>query len=101
MSIHKVLEKNYSDSSFSVEKFSSEMGYSRSQFFRKLKAVIDTTPVEYLKLFRLRKAKEMLETGKWSVSDVAYDVGFNDPKYFSICFKEQYGQAPNVFIKRG
>lgn len=98
--LHNVLEKYYADAEFSVEKFSVEMGYSRSQFFRKLKAIIDTTPLEYLKVFRLNKAKEMLETGKWSVSNVAYDVGFNDPHYFSICFKSHFGFPPNHFTKK-
>ena len=98
--MHNVLEKQYSDAEFSVEKFATEMGYSRSQFFRKLKAIIDTTPLEYLKVFRLNKAKEMLETGKWTVSNVAYDVGFNDPHYFGICFKSHFGFPPNHFTKK-
>jgi ligand-binding sensor domain-containing protein/CheY-like chemotaxis protein/AraC-like DNA-binding protein len=99
MKMQEVLENNFADSAFSVEKFSAEMGYSRSQFFRKLKAIIDTTPLEYLNVFRLKKAKEMLEQGSWTVSEVAYDVGFNDPHYFSICFKNHFGFPPNHFLK--
>jgi ligand-binding sensor domain-containing protein/signal transduction histidine kinase/AraC-like DNA-binding protein len=100
MTMHSILEKNYAKADFSVEKFSTEMRYSRSQFYRKLNAIIGTNPLEYLKVFRLNKAKEMLETGKWTVSNVAYDVGFNDPHYFSICFKAQFGNPPNHFVKQ-
>jgi len=99
MKMQEILETHFADSGFSVEKFSSEMGYSRSQFFRKLKAIIDTTPLEYLNVFRLKKAKEMIEHGSWTVSEVAYDVGFNDPHYFSICFKNHFGFPPNHFLK--
>jgi len=99
MKMQEVLEKNFADSAFSVEKFSSNMGFSRSQFFRKLKAIIDTTPLEYLNVFRLKKAKEMIEQGSWTISEVAYDVGFNDPHYFSICFKNHFGFPPNHYLK--
>jgi AraC-like DNA-binding protein len=100
LAMNTIIEKNYMNAEFSVEKLSSEMGYSRSQFYRKLNAIIDTNPLDYLKVFRLNKAKEMLETGKWMVSNVAYEVGFNEPHYFSICFKTQFGFPPNHFVKQ-
>jgi len=99
MMMHKIVEINYVDAEFSVEKFSTEMGYSRSQFFRKVKAIIDISPIEYLNVFRLNKAKEMIETGKWTISNVAYDVGFNDPHYFSLCFKNHFGFPPSYYLK--
>ncbi|MBK8807389.1 MAG: response regulator [Bacteroidales bacterium] len=99
-SVSKVLELHYSDSQFSVEKFAVEMGYSRSQLFRKLKAVLDISPVEYLKVYRLKRAKELLAVSGKRVSEIAYEVGFNDPMYFSSCFKSYYGQSPNSFSKK-
>lgn len=97
--VNKILENKFTDPNFGVEAFASEMGYSRSQLFRKLKATIDTSPVEYLKIYRLKKAKEMIDTTSKRVSEIAYDVGFNDPQYFSVCFKSYFGAAPNIFLK--
>jgi len=99
LSMHQVLDANYRDPEFSVEKFAAGIGYSRSQLFRKMKASLDTTPVEYLKLFRLTKAKELIDTGNWRVAEIAYEVGFSDPVYFGTCFKNHFGSSPNHFIK--
>jgi signal transduction histidine kinase/ligand-binding sensor domain-containing protein/AraC-like DNA-binding protein len=99
--VQKLLEEQYPDPNFGVEKFAEMMGYSRSQLFRKIKSTIDVSPVEFLRIYRLKKAMEKIQAGYDRVSDIAYDVGFNDPLYFSTCFKNYYGAPPNSFIKRG
>ncbi|MBK8808786.1 MAG: response regulator [Bacteroidales bacterium] len=99
LAIHKILEENYKNYEFNVEQFAWEMNCSRSQLFRKMKAITDTSPVEYIKVYRLKRAMEFIENGFDRVSELAYNVGFNDPMYFSNCFKAYYGVTPNVLIK--
>ena len=72
---------------------------SRTQVHRKLAALTNRSTTEHINAFRLEKARELLLTGKLNVSEVAFEVGFNDPKYFSRLFSETYGQAPSEFRK--
>lgn len=86
--------KNLSDSDFSVETLSSEMGLSRVQLYRKVKAITNHTPVEFIRIVRLRRAESLLKQGGRTVSEVSYEVGFSSPSYFSKCFKEYFGRLP-------
>ncbi len=81
---------------FRVQQMSVEMAMSDRQLQRKLKAVIDHSPVEYLRAYRLKRAVEKLETGM-PVGLVADDVGFSSPAYFSSCFKAQFGATPSEY----
>ena len=94
------MEEKISDSSFSVETFSMEIGMSRKNFHRKLVALIDQSPNEFIRIFRLKRAAQLLEQKSGNVSEIAYQVGFQNLSYFAKCFKEQFGVAPNEFLSK-
>ncbi|BDX06717.1 helix-turn-helix domain-containing protein [Planctobacterium marinum] len=71
---------------------------SERQLNRKLSALVDYNFCEYLRKYRLQKSKELLLSGK-QVTEVAYDVGFNSPSYFSSCFKAEFEQTPREFVE--
>ena len=92
--LHAIIQQNLSDSEFSVEDIGKQIGLSRVQLYRKVKAMTGSSVVDLLRKARLVKAKRLLETRSMSVSEVAYDVGFSAPSYFTKCFKEEYGILP-------
>lgn len=92
--LHAIIQQNLSDSEFSVEDIGKQIGLSRVQLYRKVKAMTGSSVVDLLRKARLTKAKRLLETRSMSVSEVAYDVGFSAPSYFTKCFKEEYGILP-------
>ena len=92
--LHSIIQKNLSDSEFGVEDISKQIGLSRVQLYRKVKAMTGSSVVDLLRKARLAKAKRLLESRSMSVSEVAYDVGFSAPSYFTKCFKEEYGMLP-------
>lgn len=97
--IFELINENYQDSEYSVEHISAKLGLSRSQLWRKIKSSINKTPYEVIRDFRLKKAAEMLKTQKYRVSDVAYHVGYNDPKVFQRNFSKLYGMSPSEYAK--
>jgi AraC-like DNA-binding protein len=84
----------------SVETLSAKMGMSRAQLYRKLSSLTGRSVNEHLNALRLEKAKELLKAGGLNISEVAYEVGFNDPKYFGRVFSEAFGQSPSEFAGR-
>ena len=92
--LHAIIQKNLSDSEFGVEDIGKEIGLSRVQLYRKVKAMTGSSVVDLLRKGRLAKAKRLLESRSMSVSEVAYEVGFSAPSYFTKCFKEEYGMLP-------
>ena len=90
----EVVESHLEDSELSVEDLAAQMNLSRVQLYRKVKAVTGSTPVELLRTARLKRGYQLLLTTDKSVSEVAYQVGFTAPSYFTKCFKEEYGQLP-------
>src|SRR5690606_39199208 len=83
----KVVEKNIGNSEFSVEKMGRELGVSRGHLYNKLVAHTGKTPVEFIRIMRLKRAAQYLGKSQMSVSEIAFQVGFNDPKYFSRYFR--------------
>ena len=92
--LHAIIQKNLSNSEFGVEDVGKEIGLSRVQLYRKVKAMTGSSVVDLLRKARLAKAKRLLESRSMSVSEVAYEVGFSAPSYFTKCFKEEYGMLP-------
>lgn len=90
--------KNLDNEDFSVEELGSMVAMSRSNLFRKLKAVTGQTPIEFIYQFRLRKAMEMLLERKLSVSQISLEVGFKSPSSFTKSFKKQFGKSPTEFL---
>ena len=93
-----VIERNMDNVEFSTEQFAREMNMSRSNFYRKIKGVLDLSPNEYLRLERLKKAAQLLREGENRVNEICYMVGFNSPSYFAKCFQKQFGVLPKDFV---
>jgi len=92
---NRIVMSRISDSSLSNEDVSGELDLSRVQMYRKVKALTGSTPVELIRIMRLKRAKRLLKQGGRTVSEVSYDVGFSSPSYFTKCFKEQLSRLPS------
>ena len=89
------IETHLDDSDMTVETIGAELGLSRVQLYRKVKALTGYSPVELLRKSRLQKGRKLLETTGKTVSEVAYEVGFSAPSYFTKCFKDEFGISPS------
>lgn len=90
----ELLEKNLANERFGVQQLAEEVGLSRSQLHRKLKAIVGKSASRFIRQYRLMKAKEMLADNVATVSEIAYRVGFSSPTYFNTCFRIYYGYSP-------
>ncbi len=95
-----ILEKELSSGHLSTEKISGELGVSSSTFYRRVKKYTGCSPTEYIKKFQLKKAAKLLSANFGNVSEVAYEVGFNNLSYFAKCFKEVFGLTPGEYLKK-
>lgn len=93
----QVIERNISDADFSVVDLARELGVGRSQFFKRVQTVTGRSPLEIIREIRLQHAAQLLEKSNLSVSEIAYRVGFNNPKYFSRYFRELYQVLPSEY----
>lgn len=93
-----VLENNINDPDFNVAKLATEIGMSRPVLFRKVKVLTGLSVIDLIRSTRLKKAEMLLKQRKMTISEVAFTVGFNDPKYFSKSFRQQYGKTPSEYI---
>ena len=94
---YEVLEKNYAEPEFSASQFASEMFVSRSLLYKKIKAITDFNITDFINSYKLKKAIDLIKMSDRPISDIAFSVGFNDPKYFSRIFKKIYGMTPTEF----
>ena len=92
-----VVEKNMDFPEYSVDQFAQDLAVSRPSLFNKMRALTGETPKNFIKIIRLKRAAQLLKTGKLSVSEVCYMTGFRDPKYFNKCFQKQYTQSPSEY----
>ncbi|MEZ4828036.1 MAG: AraC family transcriptional regulator, partial [Bacteroidia bacterium] len=90
----KVAEIYMHNEEFSIEELGSEVGLSRSQLHRKIKALTDQSPSVFLRTLRLKRAKQLLTERAGTAAEISYLVGFGSPAYFSKCFKDQFGVTP-------
>lgn len=95
--IVEVIESNLNNSKISVEWLSGEVGLSRSQLHRKIKALTNQAPSEFIRSIRLKYAKKLLESGVETITNIAYMAGFSSPEYFRRCFKQQFGESPSKY----
>ncbi|WP_445737021.1 hybrid sensor histidine kinase/response regulator transcription factor [Mariniflexile sp.] len=95
----QIIENNIGNEQFDTHFFCEELGVSRSDLFRKIKAWTDFTPKEFVQHVRLKKSAQLLEQGKINVSQICYKVGFKNPKYFSKSFREKFGKSPTDYAK--
>lgn len=92
--LRQAILKNMSNTKLKMDDLGADMGISRVQLYRKVKAMTGMSPVELLKEMRLQRAMKLLKATDKTVAEVAYEVGFGTPGYFSSCFKKQYGKYP-------
>lgn len=93
------MEKHLDDSEFSTDAFASEMCMSRSNLHLKMKALTGESTNEFIRRFRLRRAMELLKTGRYNISQVSAMVGYGTPSYFATSFKKFFGELPSAFLK--
>lgn len=93
--VRGLIDEHISDTEYSIGELCRDIGMSRTTVYNKIKALTGESIVEYIRTMRLTKGKELLATGEYTVSTVAYMVGFSDPKYFSSSFKRKFGVSPS------
>jgi signal transduction histidine kinase/DNA-binding response OmpR family regulator len=92
-----IVEKNISNSDFSVEELSRALLLSRAAVYKRLFVLTGKTPIEFIRSVRLQRAAQLLEKSRMTVAEVAYETGFNNPKYFSKYFKAEFGKLPSAW----
>lgn len=90
-----LLDEEMGNPDLSVDWIASKMGLERSQFYRKIKALTNYSPVELIRRLRLKKARTLLTSTDKSISEIGYEVGFSTPAYFTKCYREAYGETPS------
>jgi signal transduction histidine kinase/DNA-binding response OmpR family regulator len=95
----EIVEKEMKEPDFSVEQFSKEVGMSTSQLYRKIHALTNQSPVEFIRTFRLKRAAFLLKQKFGNVAEIAFEVGFNNLSYFAKCFRELFGKSPSEYSK--
>lgn len=93
----ELMEKNMDNGELVVDDFVQELAVSRSVFFKKLKTLTGLAPIEFIKEMRINRAVQLIETGEYSMTQISYMVGINDPRYFSKCFKQKMGMTPTEY----
>jgi DNA-binding response OmpR family regulator len=95
----RLVEKNMQDGNFSVSELSSAIGMTRGHLYKKMMAITGKSPVEFIRILKIKRGRSLLEQGKTNISEVAYAVGYSS-KQFSKYFKDEYGCLPSEFLKR-
>lgn len=96
----QIIEKNISNTDLDIDFLAKHVGVSRTQLYRKIKALTDMAAKEFVKDMRLKRASQLLTQGKLNISEIAYEVGFSDMSYFRKCFKEAFGVSPTDYAKQ-
>ena len=99
--LHRLIRKNIANTEFNVDAIASEMGLSRSAFYKKVKSQTGFAPIDLIKEFRLSHAVELLQTTNYSIAEVAFRSGFADSSYFGKCFRKRYGISPREYLQQG
>jgi signal transduction histidine kinase/ligand-binding sensor domain-containing protein/DNA-binding response OmpR family regulator len=94
---HLMVEKNMSKVDYTVEELSSDLGISRSLFYKKILSLTGKPPLEYIRTLRMKRAAQLLQKSQLNISEIAFIVGYNDPKYFRKHFKNEFGILPSRY----
>ena len=97
--VMNLIEENISNEEYTVKKLATDIGMSHSVLYRKIQALTNMTVNAFIKSVRLKKAAQLLQSGAYSISEVAYQTGFSNPKYFSTCFGNEFGQTPSDYLR--
>ena len=98
--IHEVIELNLNNSDFNIDVIAENLGLSRSAFFKKVKSLTGLAPVDLVRDFRLNKSVELLKNTDFTVTEIAYEVGFKEAGYFGKCFRKKFDQTPTEFMNK-
>ncbi|MCC8186859.1 MAG: helix-turn-helix domain-containing protein [Bacteroides sp.] len=98
--VMEFMEKNMDNADLAVDDFAQALMLSRTVFYRKLKSVLGMTPTDFIREIRIKRAQQLIATGQYTFSQIAFMAGFNDPKYFSKCFKKQVGCTPSEYKEK-
>lgn len=93
----KIIEEYLTETEFDVNTFAENLNMSKSSLYRKIKTMTGLSPIEFIRNIRLKHACQMLKDHSIPISEVAYSVGFSNPKYFSACFKEEFNVTPSEY----
>ena len=95
--VMEYMEEQMDNPKLTIDDFASKLSLSRTVFYRKLKSIVGLTPVDFIRDIRIKRAIQLIDSERFNVSQIAYMTGFNDPKYFSKCFKRQMGVTPSEY----
>ena len=95
----RIVEENMGDTKFNVDDLSDKLCMHRTNLYKKLQFITGKTPSQFIRMMRLKRGKQLLSRGNVLISQVAYEVGFNDPKKFARYFKEEFGMYPSEYAK--
>ena len=98
--IHEVIDLNLNNSDFNIDVIAENLGLSRSAFFKKVKSLTGLAPVDLVRDFRLNKSVELLKNTDFTVTEIAYEVGFKEAGYFGKCFRKKFDQTPTEFMNK-
>ncbi len=97
--VENIITENIQNSQFGVTELGEALNFSRMQLYRKLKSISDMSANEFIRNYRVRHAAKLMEETEMNVSQIAYEVGFNNLSYFTKCFKQTYGSSPSKYLK--
>jgi len=95
--VEAYIQQHLDNSEYGVDELCSDLGMSRMNLYRRFQSLTDTTPSEFIKAYRLKKAAELLRSSAKSIAEIAYEVGFTSPQYLAKCFKDAYGMTPRAY----
>jgi len=95
----RIVETSMEDSNFNIDSVAEAVGFGRTTFYKKLKSLTGMAPVEFVREMRLKRSKQLLDAGEYTISEVAYMTGFKSSGYFSTCFREKFKQSPSAYLK--
>ena len=95
-----IVEERMECPTLSIDQIADSLNLGRNTFYKKFKSLTDIAPVEFVRDMRLQKAKILLDQGLDNIAEIAYQVGFNNPKYFSTCFREKFGVSPKIYFQQ-
>ena len=98
--VMKVIEQNISNEDFSLADFAQQMNMSRSVLHSRIQSLVNQSPIELLRSVRMKRAAQLLLAEAYNITQISYMIGFSDPRYFSTCFKKQYGTTPREYIRK-
>jgi len=94
-----IVEQGMVQADFNIDDVAAAIGMGRTTFYKKLKSLTSMSPIEFVRDMRLKRSKQLLDSGECTVSEAGYSAGFNSLPYFSTCFKEKYGTSPSAYLK--